>query len=732
MDSERWQHVSRVFEAALERPAEERSAFVAATCDGDEALRREVESLLAQEERHGPFDRPVYLPDALTADPAALSAGTDVGPYQVEAIIGGGGMGEVYRARDTQLGRLVALKVLPRPFASNPERLSRFQREAQTLATLNHPHIGAIYGIEHAGDVRALVLELVEGDTLADRIARGALPLEDALPIARQITGALQAAHERGVVHRDLKPSNIKISPDGVVKVLDFGLARLSQQDGVELTDATVSPTMASPPVITAAGMILGTAAYMAPEQAKGRPADTRGDIWAFGCVLFEMLTGARAFRGEDVAETLAAVLRSEPDFSALPASTPASIRSLVQKCLVKNPRERLQHIGDARFDLNETSDERPTAVKRERSARREWLAWAVAAVALAASGLLAYRASKPSQAEETHVELITSATSDPAGLALSPDGRTVAYVADGDAGAALRIRSLDSASERVLPNTQGAENPFWSPDGRAIGFFADQALKRIDVETGTVQMLARTSGGNRGGTWTRDNVILFIPTTGSPLYRISAAGGEATPIISPPFRNRGTLLESPHALPDGRRFLCFSANEDGYGAYIGDVDGSYLTHLVDSDSAPVVLSGQLLFVRGGALLTQAFDPDRRKVSGTPQKIADRVFVDTRAHAAIAVSSTGSLVYRSDVPEERRQFTWVNRKGALLQTVGEPLATSEASTPALSRDDTRVAVQFAVGKRRRCAKHLDGRYRAGCSQSTDRRPRGGHRAALAP
>jgi serine/threonine protein kinase len=699
MRVEQWRRVSQLFEAVLERPEHERRAFIATECEGDDALRRELESLLGQEDRDGPLDHPVYVAGDLMPEENALTEGAIVGVYRVEGTLGSGGMGEVYRARDTKLGRCVALKVLPSRFAADPERLARFQREAQTLAALNDSHIGAIYGIEEDGAVRALVLELVEGDTLEDRISRSPLHIDEALPIARQIVDALQAAHDRGVIHRDLKPSNIKISPDGSVKVLDFGLARLTQQDAVDQTDATLSPT--SPAVVTAAGMILGTAAYMAPEQAKGRLADTRSDIWGFGCVLFEMLTGRRAFAGEEVAETLAVVLRGEPDWTVLPPDTPASVAGLLRKCLTKNPRERLQHIGDARFDLSAADG--PSTSRRPSTTRwRERFSWAVAAIALAALVVVASRGAAPSALEpETHVEILATATTDPASLAISSDGRTVVYLAGDDRVQSLWIRSLDQAAARQLPNTQGASNPFWSPDGRSIGFFADQALKRIDVETGTVQTLVRTSGNNRGGAWNRDNVIVFVPTSGYPMQRIPAAGGEATRVFnmragapSTPLR---VSLAFPHFLPDDQHVLCLGQDERGRtGIYLFDLGGSSFKRLFDSDSAAVVMGNEILFVRSGSLLAQRFDAARPDAPGNPYRIADRMFVNREGKAALTASAQGSLVYRNDVPEERRQLTWIDRTGRRAGTVGDSHTTSVSLNPSLSPDEKRLAVSLAT------------------------------------
>jgi serine/threonine protein kinase len=383
MTPERWSRVAEIYDSALEQAPAARAGFLATACGEDVDLRREVESLLAQEQRPVVVDRP--LGDAAASvlgRPSQLTAGSTIGAHRVVGLLGEGGMGQVYRAHDTKLQRDVALKILPDAFVHDTDRVARFTREAQVLASLNHPNIGAIYGLEDSGEVHALVLELVEGPTLAERIARGPLPLDEALPIARQIAEALEAAHEHGIVHRDLKPANIKVRDDGTVKVLDFGLAKLTTGDARSgaARDLTHSPTLLSP-AVTTAGVILGTAAYMSPEQAKGRPADKRSDVWAFGCVLYEMLTGKRAFEGEDVSETLAAVLRAEPDWSLLERREAGYLREAIQGCLNKDPRKRIPHIAAVRF-LVDREPPKPVAVERA-GGRAPWLMAAAAMTAL-------------------------------------------------------------------------------------------------------------------------------------------------------------------------------------------------------------------------------------------------------------------------------------------------------------------------------------------------------------
>ena len=475
-----------------------------------------------------------------------LGPGVRVGPYEIVSAIGTGGMGEVYRARDTRLKRDIALKFLPVSFASDPDRLARFQREAEVLASLNHPNIATIHGLEEARTeggpaeagpfVRALIMELVEGETLADRIARGPIPVDEALPIAKQVAEALEAAHEQGIIHRDLKPANIKVRPDGAVKVLDFGLGKLNDPNAQNVPNVpndpnrfSLSPTITSPALMTGVGVLLGTAAYMSPEQAKGRAADKRSDIWAFGCVLYEMLTGRRAFPGDDVAEALAAVIKSEPDWQTLPDDTPASIRRLLRRCTEKDRRERLHDIGDAQLELKDVLSGVANArqhIAPSRAGRRERVALMlalIAAVAASAGGMFVWR-SRGSVARTEAIKFSvlpptnTTFGGMPGGgtgvapqIALSPDGRHVAFVAASKGAFTLWVRSLGSLDARELAGTNQAAFPFWSPDGRFIGFFAEGKLKKVSLNGGPPLVLCDSAGG-RGGTWNTQDVIVFAP----------------------------------------------------------------------------------------------------------------------------------------------------------------------------------------------------------------------------
>ena len=472
-----------------------------------------------------------------------LAPGVRLGPYEVVGLIGEGGMGKVWRAHHTALRRDDALKVLPDAFAADPDRLARFRREAQVLASLNHPNIAHVYGLEQSAGVQALVMELVEGPTLADRIAQGPIPVDEALPIARQIAEALEAAHEQGIIHRDLKPANIKLRPDGTVKVLDFGLAKALEPTSPRGIDATGSPTITSPALMTGLGVLLGTAAYMSPEQARGKAVDKRSDIWAFGCVLYEMLTGRRTFDGEDIVDTLGAVTRLAPDWGALPPDTPAPIRRLLRRSLQKDFRERLPDMGTARLEIKDAAGQPAEAVtvatvtgtSASVSSRRERLVWVAAGILLAvvasALGVTYWLQSTSISAPEMRVEISTPQTNSPSSFALSPDGRHVVFVAVGEDGQSrLLLRSLDVVSTRDLPGTEGAFYPFWSPDSRSVAFFATNQLKRIDISGGLPLTITDAPVG-RGGTWNSNGVILFasFDAKGNGLLRVSASGGTAT-----------------------------------------------------------------------------------------------------------------------------------------------------------------------------------------------------------
>ena len=628
-----------------------------------------------------------------------LSIGDRLGPYEILAALGAGGMGEVYRGRDAALNRDVALKILGERFAEDPDRLARFKREAQVLASLNHPHIGAIYGVAEFPGGRALVLELVEGPTLADRIAAGPIPLEEALPIARQIAEALAAAHELGTVHRDLKPANVKLRQDGVVKVLDFGLAKALEPAPMS-ADAAQSQTITSP-AMTQMGMILGTAAYMSPEQAKGRPADKRSDVWSFGCVLFEMLTGRRVFAGEDLAETLARVLTKEPEWSLLPAETPPSIRRLLRRCLERDRSRRLADIADARLEIDERDGETNAALPARpvsKLARR--LPWAVASGALVLS-ILAFailysrRAPREALAATRFVIEPPPKTELRGSFAVSPDGRRVALRGVIEGKSILWVRALESLTAQPLAGTEEAGAPFWSPDSRFIGFFAEGKLKKIAATGGPAPILCDGPDG-RGGSWNADGVIVFAPRALDVLYRVSSAGGTPVPLTRLD-ASRGELAHyHPHFLPDGRHFLylAIGSQPELEGIRVGSLDSRETKPLVNThSSAAYAPPGFLLFLLDRTLMAQEFDAKRLVIAGDPFPVADEVDrLGLVRLALFSVSRTGVLVSRSG-SSEATQLTWFDRQGEQLGTVG-PIANY--SVPWLSPDENRVAFSSAA------------------------------------
>ena len=636
-----------------------------------------------------------------------------MGPYEILDAIGAGGMGEVYRARDTKLGRNVALKVLPAAFASDPERMARFRREAQVLASLNHPHIGAIYGFEDSGSVHALVMELIEGPTLADRIAHGAILLDDALPIAQEIAEALEAAHERGIVHRDLKPANIKITPEGNVKVLDFGLAKAIEGDATS-TDIQNSPTISR--MATQAGIILGTAAYMSPEQAKGKSVDRRTDIWAFGCVLYEMLTGRHAFEGETVTDTLAAVIRAEPDWTLLPSKTPQTIRSLLQRCLTKDSKQRLQSIGEARIAIEDilsgSPDAAPSAgAPRELTPQNKWLRalpWAALAVVLAvtaglfAAGYIA-RAPRPLPAIVSQItppadEKFVFAGTSPAPPALSPDGQRLAFSAVSLSGRQLLwVRPLNSSTAKPLEGTDGAILPFWSPDSQYLGFFANGKLNRIDASGSPSIALCDATTSARGGAWGRDGTILFTPTLFSPLFRVPASGGAPEPVTKLNESVIGRSHRWPQFLPDGNHFLFFAqaAGSEIGNIYAASLGGGEFKLLFRNVSAAVYTSpGYLLFVRQGTLMAQRFEASKLLLIGDAVPLAEHVAVNDGINRAIfAVSENGILTYQAG--EDRvgiDRLLWFDRSG---KQSGQVETSDFYFDPSISYDGRKLAVSSA-------------------------------------
>ena len=570
----------------------------------------------------------------------ALTPGTRLGVYEVTALVGEGGMGQVYRATDTRLKRQVAIKILPPSVAADHDRLARFQREAEMLASLNHPNIAGIYGLEESGGATALVMELVEGDDLSQRIARGAIPLDEALPIAKQIAEALEAAHEQGIIHRDLKPANIKVRADGTVKVLDFGLAKAVEPVAPMSSSQSMSPTITTP-AMTELGVILGTAAYMSPEQARGKAADRRTDIWAFGCMLFEMLTGRRAFDGEGVTDTLARILEREPDWTAIPPNTPASIRALLQRCLRKDPQKRLRDIADARLDIEDgdpvrTSNSPDARVHDGSSAprrRRDRLVWITAAFlvgsVLAAGSLAVWqRRTAATVGDSVEFEIGPAPGSQfPRPIpdfVVAPDGSHLAMVALTETGLALWVKRMDSSEYRPLPGTQGAVHPFWSPDSRQIGFFAESKLKTVGL-TGDApfEVGEATSGfyGGGGGAWNQDGVILLKSRAG-PLQKVSATGGTPTTVTT--LKGAETEHLWPSFLPDGQHFLFLAVGPGLPQLHVGSLTSMDPTPVGTIRSSAVYSAGHLLFVQGG-LMAQPFDLRSRQLTGEPYPLSQQM-----------------------------------------------------------------------------------------------------------
>jgi eukaryotic-like serine/threonine-protein kinase len=632
-----------------------------------------------------------------------LASGTKLGPYEIQAALGAGGMGEVYRASDTKLKREVALKVLPELLANDAQRAARFEREAQLLASLNHSHIAHLHGLEEANGIRALVMELVEGPSLAERIAQGPIPLEEALPLAKQIAEALEYAHDRGIIHRDLKPANINLTPDGQVKVLDFGLAKALEADVPEASIST-SPTISA--AATRAGMLLGTAAYMSPEQAKGRPVDRRADIWAFGCVLFEMLAGKPAFGGETITDTLAAVVRAEPEWQQLPDKIPGSIRELLHRCLVKDPKQRLQAIGEARIVLdkyltNPGADIAVAGGPRKGLERILAAATIVAIVVALFSGIFLWnRAPGKLPVTRSYIKPMPNSSlvlagQTGAGFALSPDGLRLAYAAQNTDGKLLLwVRPIDSLQAQPLAGTEGGGFPFWSPDSRFIGFFAGGKLKKIEGSGGPPLTLCDAPLG-RGATWNQEGVILFSPGPSSALYRVSAAGGEAAQVT--------TLKEQshrwPHFLPDGRHFLYlagspFTPNESPANAVmIGSLDSKEAKLLLHNRSNATYASGHILFLRQNTLMAQPFDTKRLELTGDAFPIADPVLEDEgRVLGVFSASETGVLTYAEGTRNADRQLIWFDRSG---KKVGEVPGADSYAEEQISPDGRKLL--FTLG-----------------------------------
>ena len=634
----------------------------------------------------------------------SLEPGTTLGSYQVTAKIGEGGMGEVYRARDTKLDRDVALKVLPEAFAQDPDRLARFEREAKVLASLNHPNIGHIYGLEEAEGIRALVLELVEGPTLADRIKRGPIQLDEALPIAKQIAEALEAAHEKGIIHRDLKPANIKVRGDGTVKVLDFGLAKAL--DPFPEGDASQSPTLTA--MASQAGTIMGTAAYMSPEQARGEPVDRRADIWAFGVVFYELLTGRRPFEGRTISDTLASVLAREPDLDALPTNTPPAVHRLLRRSLEKEPKKRLRDVAEGVLQLEDGLSAPVEALPAIVSLQPTLPVWQrpvpllLAGLVLAViSGLAVWSQTRPAPRP-----VLTPPPSMPldiaeyVNMALTPDGSRVVYRGLVDGQSHLFVRPL--AALEATPLTGLSANPrypFISPDGNWVGFFDGDrpALQRVSIDGGPLVAVAEIRGFPRGASWGPDNTIIFA--TGareSGLLRVPMGGGELE-VLTTPDTERGQLDHVwPEILPGGKAVLFTITTTGGLQnaqiAVLSLESGDYDVLVPGGSNPRYVPTGHIVYGVGGTLRAVGFDLDSFTVTSAPTPVVEDVFMGLFGEANFAVAQDGSLVYvRGGVGGGRVRTTlvWVDREGREESLAAEP---DRYAQPLLSPDGTRLAV----------------------------------------
>ena len=716
VDPSTFRRARAIFEAALDSPAADRVRLIEEACGGDTRLLAAVEAMLrADAEPHSVLDGTPMSP------PNRWSPGTLVGGhFRIVSPLGRGGMGEVYRVHDETLARDVALKVLPSSALQAEgldERLARFEREAQILAALNHVNIAGIYGVTDVEGTRALVLELVEGPTLAERLASAPILLDEAVAIARQIAVGLEAAHEHGVVHRDLKPSNIKLRPDGTVKLLDFGLAKIVQPGGVAEGLATSSPAITSPSMVQR-GALFGTAAYMSPEQAKGRDADRRSDVWAFGAILYEMLSGERAFKGDDVAETLAAVLRADIDLSRLPVSTPAALRQLVTRCLERNITRRLRDVGEARIALEDLDQARrstlnPVSHTGARSNRRWFLptaAAAAAALGAAAATIALWPATPVTEPSITRFVLSTRADQtllvDPqsSDLAITPDGTRVVYKGGARVDRTqLFAYALDQLTPQPLTESGLPKGPFMSPDGQWVGFFepgpAGVMLKKVAMTGGPPVEVARLDGPSRGATWGPNGIILAASAASSTgLLQIPASGGDVT-VLTRPARERG---EGDHLwpafLPDNKAVLytITPLNGDVSEAQVAVLDlaaGTSKTLIRGASQARYVSSGHLVYLAHGALWGVAFDLNRREVTGTAKVVVSQIVTLPTGVAEFDVAQDGTLVYvaHGGSSEAPRTLVWVDRQGREIAVTAPP---RPYSTLRLSPDGRRVAVEI--------------------------------------
>ncbi|HSF17412.1 MAG TPA: protein kinase [Vicinamibacteria bacterium] len=638
-----------------------------------------------------------------------LAAGTRLGPYEIGAPLGKGGMGEVYRARDTKLGREVAIKILPEELAADEERVARFEREAKLLASMNHPNIAGIYGLEESDGVQALVLELVEGPTLAERIARGSIPVEEAIAIAKQIAEALETGHEAGVVHRDLKPANVKVKDDGTVKVLDYGLAKALEEDGPSGSDTELSQSPTLTRQGTQVGVILGTAPYMSPEQAKGKRVDKRTDIFAFGALLYEMLSGKRAFPGEDISDILAAVLKTEPDPEALPPGLDPRLRRLLERCSKKDPRYRLRDIGDARLELEEiattpyTASVAPASSSTGASGWRRVLPWAVA-FAAAVGAIASYVRKPPARPAPAQVQIelppgvVLPVDTEHPVLALSPDGNRLIFVGELEGVRRLYLRELARGEARVITGTEEAASPFFSPDGRWIGFLTNESIKKVSLDGGVPIAVHPDSGPfvNQGSTWSSTDTLFTVWSPNDGLSRASLAGdslrvGEYEYVTQ-------SATAWPSALPGGRYVLYTDTSEgstDEASLAALDVETLESRTLVRGATSPrYATTGDLLFARDGAIYAASFDASRAEVTGAERKLLDGVMSSKNGAAQFTVGGSGTLAYvAGGTALGDDELVWVDRDG----NVESIFESGQLYQPQLSPDGRRVMVTSRTG-----------------------------------
>ncbi len=632
--------------------------------------------------------------------------------YRLIEKIGAGGMGVVWKAVDTRLDREVAIKILPEDFASNQERLARFEREAKVLASLNHPNVATLHGFEQADDTRFLVMEFVEGEELAARLRRGPVAVQEALPLFLQIAEGLEAAHENGVIHRDLKPANVKISDDGRVKILDFGLAKALEAEPSS-ADRAASPTVTS--AGTVAGVILGTAAYMSPEQARGRPLDKRTDIWSFGCMLYEALTGQSAFAGETVSDSIAKILEREPDWDALPVDTPSEIRTLARRCMRKDPMRRQRDMGDVRVAIEDSRahlsapvDATPASSVPED--RHQMLPWAITALMTVVAAVLVWSWNtnrSPSTAGSSVTRLVIALPPDQrlvsafsSALALSPDGRHLVYAAEHEGNSRLYLREMDRFTAMPIPDTDGARGPFFSPDGQWVGFFAGGTMKKVAIAGGTPSKICEvpTFPAVPGASWGPDDTIVYSPHPGATLWKVPAEGGKPQELTT-----SGESHRWPHVLPGGTGVLytATSAEEGVRIAVLSTETGESHILLPGGSGARYLPTGHLVFAQSGKLLAVPFDLDRLEVSGAPVPVLDGLSTRTTAgvHTApYAVSDTGTLVYvGGDIATGETTLVWVDRQGQTTPFIAQ---RSNYRYPRISPDGSRVAVAHGKPGRR--------------------------------